>query len=67
MKKYLVDLGERVAATAAFTFLSAFSVSDLSTGKDAGIAAAAAALSLIKGALAGYVSGGNGAGLTSSK
>lgn len=67
MKKYLVDLSERVAATAAFTFLSAFSVSDLSTAKDAGIAAAAAALSLLKGALAGYVSGGNGAGLGSSK
>ena len=67
MKKYLVDLGERVAATAAFTFLSVFSVTDLSTGKDAGVAAAAAALTLIKGALAGYVSGGNQAGLTSGK
>ena len=67
MKKYLIDLTERVAATAAFTFLSAFSVTDLSTAKDAGLAAAAAGLSLIKGALAGYVSGGNGAGLGSSK
>jgi hypothetical protein len=63
MKKYTIDLVERVAATAAFTFLSAFSVSDLSTAKDAGIAAAAAALSLIKGALAGVVSSDGGAGL----
>lgn len=67
MKKYLVDLAERVGATAAFTFLSAFSVTDLSTARDAGLAAAAAALSLVKGALAGYVSGGNQAGLTSGK
>jgi len=67
VKKYVIDLAERVAATAAFTFLSAFSVTDLSTARDAGLAAAAAALSLVKGALAGYVSGGNGAGLTSSK
>jgi hypothetical protein len=67
MKKYLIDLSERVGATAAFTFLATFSVADLSTTKDAGIAAAAAALSLIKGALAGYVSGGNQAGLTSGK
>jgi hypothetical protein len=63
MKKYTIDLVERVAATAAFTFLSAFSVSDLSTAKDAGIAAAAAALSLVKGALAGVVSSDGGAGL----
>jgi hypothetical protein len=67
MKKYLVDLSERVAATAAFTFLSVFTVTDLSTAKDAGVAAAAAALTLVKGALAGYVSGGDKAGLTSSK
>lgn len=67
MKKYLVDLAERVAATAAFTFLSAFAVTDLSTAKEAGLAAAAAGLSLVKGALAGYISGGSQAGLTSSK
>lgn len=67
MKTYLVDLGERVAATAAFAFVSAFSVTDLSTAKDAGLAAAAAVLSLVKGALAGYVSGGSGAGLGRTK
>lgn len=67
MKKYFVDLAERTAATAAFTFLSVFTVADLSTAKDAGVAAAAAALTLVKGALAGYVSGGNQAGLTSGK
>lgn len=62
MRKYLIDLTERVAATAAFTFLSAFYVTDLSTARDAGLAAAAASLSLIKGALAGYLSGGEKAG-----
>ncbi len=67
MSKYFVDLAERVAATAAFTFLSVFTVSDLSTTRDAGVAAAAAALTLVKGALAGFLSGGNQAGLTSSK
>lgn len=55
MNQYLKDLAERVVATAAFTFLSAFSVTDLSSTKSAGIAAAAAGLSLLKGALAKYI------------
>lgn len=55
MNQYLKDLAERVIATAAFTFLSAFSVTDLSSTKSAGIAAAAAGLSLVKGWLAGYI------------
>lgn len=63
MKSYLIDLTERVAATAAFTFLSAFSVTDLSTAKDAGLAAVAASLSILKGVLAGVVSSDGGAGL----
>ena len=62
MNQYLKDLAERVAATAAFTFLSAFSVTDLSSAKSAGIAATAAGLSLLKGALAKYV-GDESAGL----
>lgn len=62
MNQYLKDLAERVAATAAFTFLSAFSVTDLSSAKSAGIAAAAAGLSLLKGALARYI-GDESAGL----
>jgi hypothetical protein len=67
MRKYVIDLSERVAATAAFTFLSAFSVTDLSTARDAGLAAAATALTLLKGVLMGYINGGAGAGIGSSK
>jgi len=62
MSAYLKDLAERVVATAAFAFVSVFSVSDLSSAKSAGIAAAAAALSLVKGALAKFV-GDESAGL----
>jgi hypothetical protein len=59
---YLKDLLERVAATAAFTFLSVFELSDLSTAESASIAAGAAALSLVKGALAKFI-GDESAGL----
>ncbi len=62
MNAYVKDLTERVLATAAFTFLSVFTVTDLSSAKSAGIAAAAAALSLIKGSLAKFV-GDESAGL----
>lgn len=54
-KKYLVDLAERMATTATFTFLSVFSIADLSTAKTAAIAAGAACLSLLKGAVAQFV------------
>lgn len=64
MSSYFKDLVERVAATAAFTFLSVFTVTDLSTAKDAGIAAAAAGLSLLKGWLGKYVGRVEDAGLT---
>ncbi len=62
MSDYFKDLSERVLTTAAFAFLSVFSVSDLSTFKSASIAAAAAALSLVKGVLAKSV-GDESAGL----
>lgn len=55
MKKYLIDLGERVGATFLFTFLSTLSFTDLSTARDAGIAGAAAAASILKGAIARYI------------
>lgn len=55
MSGFIKDLGERVLMTALFAFLSVFTVTDLSSAKSAGIAAAAAALSLIKGTLAQYV------------
>lgn len=60
--EYLKDLAERVVTTAAFTFLSVFTVTDLSSVKSAGLAAAAAGLSLLKGALAKFV-GDESAGL----
>lgn len=64
MSKYWLDLGERVGATFAFAFLSVFSFTDLGTGKDALIAGAAAAASVIKGLLASYVGDPESAGLT---
>lgn len=63
MSKYVTDLAERVAATFAFTFLSVFSVTDLSSAKGAAISATAAVLSILKGTLAGYLSAGETAGL----
>lgn len=62
MNPYLKDLAERVLATAAFTFLSVFELSDLSTAESAAIAAGAASLSLLKGALAKFI-GDESAGL----
>lgn len=61
---YFKDLLERVAATFAFTFLSVFSFSDLSTGDDAAIAGAAAVASLVKGWLGKYLGSEDHAGLT---
>lgn len=55
-KQYLIDLGERVGTTAAFTFASYVSFIDLEgTWKSAAVAAGAAVLSLLKGVLAQYV------------
>lgn len=64
MTSYAKDLIERVAATFAFAFLAVFSFADLSTAKDAGIAGAAAAASLIKGALGAYLGREDDAGIT---
>lgn len=55
MNQKVLDIVERTAASAVFTFLSVFSVSDLSTAKDAGIAGIAAALSIVKGLLKNYL------------
>jgi hypothetical protein len=65
MSKYFVDIAERTAATFGFAFLSAFSFSDLSTWHDAVIGGAAAAATVVKGLLAGYLSDGETAGLSS--
>ncbi len=59
MTEYLKDLSERVLTTAAFAFLSAFSLTDMSSLKAAGLAAGAAALSLVKGALASQIGDGS--------
>lgn len=64
MSPYLKDLMERVVATFAFTFLSVFSFADVSTSKDAAIAGAAAAASLLKGWLGKYVGADEHAGLS---
>jgi hypothetical protein len=55
MNSKVLDIVERTVATGAFAFLSVFSISDLSTAKDAGIAGAAAALSVVKGLLKNYL------------
>jgi hypothetical protein len=55
MNKVLVDIAERTAATFAFAFLSALSFSDLSTARDAAIAGAAGAASVLKNVLQNYL------------
>ncbi len=65
MSKYFVDVAERTAATFGFAFLSVFSFSDLSTTHDAAIAGAAASATILKGLLAGFLSNGESAGLSS--
>lgn len=64
MSPYFKDLVERVVATFAFTFLSVFSFTDLSTGDDALIAGAAAVASLVKGWLGKYLGDEDHAGLS---
>lgn len=64
MSSYAKDLIERVAATFAFSFLSVFSFSDISTADNAAIAGAAAAASLLKGWLGGFLGNEDHAGLT---
>lgn len=64
MTSYFKDLLERVVATFAFTFLSVFSFTDMSTAKDAAIGGAAAAASLLKGWLGGMIGSQDHAGLT---
>jgi hypothetical protein len=49
------DLAERTGATFAFAFLSVFSFSDLSTWHDAAIGGAAAAATVVKEALKGFI------------
>lgn len=63
MSPYFRNLAERVVATFAFTFLSVFSLADVSTATEASIAAGAATLSLVKGWLARYVGDPDNAGL----
>jgi hypothetical protein len=64
MSSYTRDLIERVAATFAFSFLSVFSFSDLSTADNAAIAGAAAAASLLKGWLGRFLGNETDAGIT---
>lgn len=64
MSKYVKDLAERVLLTAAQAFLAVFVVTDLSSAKAGGIAAAAAVLSLVKGLVAQAVASPDSASLT---
>ena len=52
VKKILADVAERAAWTAAQAFLAVFLVTDVSTVKAALVAAAGAALSVVKGFVA---------------
>lgn len=63
MSPYFRNLSERVLATFAFTFLSTFTLTDLSSAEGAAISGGAATLSLIKGWLARYVGDPDNAGL----
>jgi hypothetical protein len=51
-KRQLIDVAERALATAAQTFLALWMATDLTDTRSAGVAAAAAGLSVIKGWLA---------------
>lgn len=55
MKKFAIDFAERVIATAAVTFLSAISLTDLSDGKALLAAGGAALLTAVKAAVRPYV------------
>lgn len=65
MTSYAKDFIERVVATFAFTFLSVFSFTDLSTSRGAVIAGAAAAATVVKSWLGGFIGNDEHAGLTS--
>jgi hypothetical protein len=64
VSSYFKDLLVRVGATFAFTFLSIFSLEDLSTADSAAIAGGAAALALVQAALGKFVGNPDDAGLT---
>ena len=51
-RNQLIDVSERALATAVQTFLALWMATDLTDTKSAGVAAAAAGLSVIKGWLA---------------
>jgi hypothetical protein len=64
VSSYAKDFVERVLATFAFTFLSVFSFTDLSTAEDAAIAGAAATATLVKSWLGGFLGNTEHAGLS---
>jgi hypothetical protein len=57
MKLWILDTAERAAMTFAQAFLATFMIGDMTTVRTAGIAAAAAALSVIKSAIAARLYG----------
>lgn len=62
-RKLALDLLERAGLTAAEAFLAVFVVTDVSTAKAAGVAAAGAVLSLAKGLVASQLGEKNTAAL----
>lgn len=63
MSPYLKSLTQQVLLVFAFTFLSIFTLADLSSAKEASIAGGAAALVLVKGWLAKHIGDPNSADL----
>lgn len=57
MRRWLLDTAERASWTALQTFVATLAISDLSTARTAGIAAAGAFLSVVKSALMAKIPG----------
>ena len=62
MSPYLRDLLQRMVFSFTFTFLSVFTLADLSTAHEAAIAGGVAVLSLVKSWLAKHIGDPNTAG-----
>lgn len=55
--RWLADMAERSLWTGVQAFLAVFTVTDLSTARTAGVAAAAAILAVVKAAVAARIGG----------
>lgn len=57
MKLWALDMGERAVWTALQAFLAVWTVTDMSSTRSAAVAAAAAAISVVKSAIASRYAG----------